>query len=80
MSTPELALWHRAEQDAAQDRLDAARETYEQLARHPDWRVPAELRLSHLAQQQGRLLDAGEAILAAAAGEQDEGVLAAAVV
>lgn len=80
MSTPELALWHRAEQDAARDRLDGARQTYEQLVRHPDWRVPGQLRLSQLAQRQVRLLDAADAILAATAGEQDEGPLAAAVV
>ncbi|MCC7152865.1 MAG: sulfotransferase [Rubrivivax sp.] len=80
MSTPELALWHRAEQEASRDRLDAARGLYQQLARHPDWGVPAQLRLSILAQQQDRLLDAADAILAAAALEQDEGTLAAAVV
>lgn len=80
MSATELELWHRAEQDAAQDRLAAARLAYEQLARHPDWRVPAQLRLSLLAQREGRLLDAAQAILLAADGEQDEGALAAAVV
>jgi tetratricopeptide (TPR) repeat protein len=80
MSASELALWHRAEQDAAQDRLGAARQAYEQLARHADWRVPAQLRLSLLAQREGRLLDAAQAILSAADGEQDEGALAAAVV
>lgn len=80
MTSPELERWHRAEQDAAADRLDAARRGYEQLAHHPDWRVPAQLRLSMLAQRQGRLLDASAAILDAAAGTQDEGALAAAVV
>jgi tetratricopeptide (TPR) repeat protein len=80
MTTPELALWHRAEQDAAQGRLRAAQQSYERLAGHPDWRVPAHLRLSLLAQQQGRLLDAADAVCTAAAGEQDEGALAAAVV
>jgi tetratricopeptide (TPR) repeat protein len=80
MSTPELALWHRAEQEAAQGRLDAARQAYEQLALSPDWQVPSQLRLSLVAQQEGRLSDAAAAILAAAAGEQDEGALAAEVV
>lgn len=80
MSAIELTLWHQAEQDAQQDRLDAARQHYEQLARHPEWQVPAQLRLSQLAKRQGRLLDAAQAILAAAAGEQDEGTLAAEVV
>jgi tetratricopeptide (TPR) repeat protein len=80
MSTPELALWRQAEQDAEQDRLEAARSAYEALARHPDWQVPAQQRLSLIAQRQGRLLDAADAILAAAAGEQDEDTLAAAVV
>jgi tetratricopeptide (TPR) repeat protein len=79
MVAPELALWQQAEDDAAHDRLDLARAAYEQLARHRDWRIPAQLRLSVLAMQQGRLLDAADAILAAAAGEQDEGALAAAV-
>lgn len=79
MSASELALWHQAEQDAARDRLAPARLAYEQLARHADWRVPAQLRLSLLAQREGRLLDAAQAILAAAEGEQDEGSLAAAV-
>lgn len=80
MSAPELALWQRAEQDAAQGRHDAARKAYELLAQHPDWRVPTQLRLSLLAQERGRLIDAAEAILVAAAGEQDEGALAAAIV
>lgn len=80
MSTPELSIWHRAEQDAAHDRLEAARRSYELLARHPDWCVPARLRLSALAQRQGRLVDAVQEILMAAGAEQDEGLLAAAVV
>lgn len=80
MVAPELALWQQAEHDAAHDRLDLARSAYEQLARHCDWQVPAQLRLSVLAMEQGRLLDAADAILAAAAAEQDEGSLAAAVV
>lgn len=80
MAAPELALWQQAEHDAAGLRLDAARPAYERLAQHPDWCVPAQLRLSMLAHQQGRLLDAGDAILAASSGVQDEGALAAAVV
>lgn len=79
MAASELALWQQAENDAARGRLDAARPAYERLARHPDWTVPAQLRLSMLAQQQGRLADAAAAALAAVAGEQDEAALTAAV-
>lgn len=80
MASPELALWQRAEDAAANARWASARQDYEQLCAHPDWLVPARLRLSALAQMQGRLLDAAEAILAAAAGVQDEAPLAVAVI
>lgn len=80
MSDPELALWHRAEQDAAHHRLDAARRVYEQLAGKSDWRTAAQLRLSQLAQEQGRWLEAADAILVAAAGENDDAALATAVI
>ncbi|MCB1994994.1 MAG: sulfotransferase [Burkholderiaceae bacterium] len=80
MSSPELALWQRAEDAAANERWDEARQGYQRLSAHPDWVVPAQLRLSGLAQLQGRLTEAAEAILVAAAGVQDEAPLAVAVI
>lgn len=79
MSTPELALWQRAQHFAEQGLLDDARSTCEVLARHPDWVVVAQWQLSLVALQQGRAGDAVNAILKAAAGEQDEAALTAAV-
>jgi tetratricopeptide (TPR) repeat protein len=80
MSTPELALWRHAEQVAAEGRWDEAVKAYQQLAVHPDWRAPANLRLSQFHQQEGRLKDAAQTALLAAGQEQDEAALAAAVV
>lgn len=80
MSTPELALWQHAEQCATEGRLDDACKAYAELALHPDWRVPANLRLSFANQQRGRLKEAARAALIAAAEEQDEAALAAALV
>lgn len=79
MSLRALDLWHQAELDASHDQLDAARVGYEQLVGLAEWTVPALFRLSCLAQEQGRLMDASDAIVRACGVEQDNGSLAAAV-
>ncbi|WP_374673622.1 sulfotransferase [Ideonella sp.] len=80
MTSSELAQWHRAETLAASGQLELACAAYAALAQHPDWQVVAALRLSTARGELGQLAQAVQAVCLAAAGEQDEAALAAAVV
>lgn len=75
MSNPSLQLWQHAERLLAQRDVASAGEAYQRLARDPDWRLPAHLRLASLALAAGRLREGVEHSLAAFAVREPDPVL-----
>jgi hypothetical protein len=58
MNSPAQQTWHDAERLMQARQPAAARVAYESIAGDPDWVLPANLRLSAIALQEGRLRDA----------------------
>ncbi len=72
MSSPALQAWHDAERLMHARQSAAARVAYESIVGHPEWTLPAHLRLSVIAIHEGRVRDAvGHALAAYAAREPD---------
>ena len=65
MTSPAQQTWHAAERLLQARQPAAARAGYESIAGDPDWTLPANLRLSAIALQDGRLRDAVAHALAA---------------
>ena len=75
MTSPAQQTWHDAERLLQARQHAAARAGYESIAGDPDWTLPANLRLSAIALQDGRLRDAVAHALAAHAVREPDPVL-----
>ena len=75
MTSPAQQTWHDAERLMQARQPAAARTGYESIAGDPDWMLPANLRLSAIALQDGRLRDAVAHALAAYAVREPDPVL-----
>jgi tetratricopeptide (TPR) repeat protein len=75
MTSPAQQTWHDAERLMQARQFVAARAGYEAIASDPDWVLPANLRLSAIALQDGRLRDAVAHALAAYAVREPDPVL-----